>query len=522
MSVAAAPERVTRPAGRQGWVPPLAALAALVGLTGWLYADAIANAVRVWWVSPTFSHCFAVLPIVAWLLWERRGRLAGLHPAPWPWAVAAAVPLVLLALLGDLALINELIQIALIGFVQVLLLGLLGPAVYRAILFPALFLFFLVPTGEYLIGPLQGFTTSFVAGALGLLGVPVYVEGTVIQIPNGSFQVEEACAGLRFLIATIMIGALFSHLMFRRWSKAALFMAASAVVPVLGNAGRALFIVLLAHLSDNRLAVGADHLIYGWGFSVAILAVLLMLGARFQDPRVPAGAVAPPPPATGQALWPVALGTSLLIALVPAARAWRDSRPLPTAAEGLSLPARLAGWTVMPPAAGGWRPAYDTPDRTLAAALVGPEGSVDLDLLFYARLGKGHEPVESTNHLSREGDWHVVAARPLATVAAGTPVQVSETVLAGRGERRLVWSCYWIDRQFMTRGLAVKLHQVGAALAGRPAAALIALSTPITATLPEARGRLAEAVAALGDIGSRLAAAAGDRRAGQERLACAA
>jgi len=37
-------------------------------------------------------------------------------------------------------------------------------------------------------------------------------------------------------------------------------------VPIIANWLRAYMIVMIGHLSGNKLAVGVDHLIYGWLF----------------------------------------------------------------------------------------------------------------------------------------------------------------------------------------------------------------------------------------------------------------
>ena len=107
---------------------------------------------------------------------------------------------------------------------------------------------------------------------------------TLIQLSNGDYEVAEACAGLRFLIATIVVSVLFAHLTYRKWHKIVIYLTASLVVPPIANGFRALGIVLLAHWSDNRIAHGADHIIYGWGFLVAILTVLMIIGMRYADP----------------------------------------------------------------------------------------------------------------------------------------------------------------------------------------------------------------------------------------------
>ena len=43
----------------------------------------------------------------------------------------------------------------------------------------------------------------------------------------------------------------------------------SIVVPIVANGGRAYMIVMIGHLSGMKLAVGADHLVYGWVFSAS-------------------------------------------------------------------------------------------------------------------------------------------------------------------------------------------------------------------------------------------------------------
>ena len=267
----------------QHWLGHLLSLAFLTTLLVIFYWLPILAAVNVWWVSPTYSHCFLIIPTVAYLIWAKRKQLREQIPRPFPKALLLALPVLVVWIAGTAAAVNEAQQIAIIGLFQILLLVSLGPEIYRIILFPSLFLFALVPTGEYLVGPLQTFTTKFISVGLDMLGILHYTEGNIIQLANGAFQVAEACAGLRFLIATVVLSTLYAHLVFRRWSKIIVFVLASFIVPVIANGFRALGIVLLAHYTDNKLAVGADHIVYGWGFSVAILMLLFFIGARFRD-----------------------------------------------------------------------------------------------------------------------------------------------------------------------------------------------------------------------------------------------
>ena len=62
-----------------------------------------------------------------------------------------------------------------------------------------------------------------------------------------------------------------------------LFLIASVAVPLIGNGLRCVGIILLAHFTNNEYGAGADHIVYGWGFNVAILLVLIV--RRLAVPR---------------------------------------------------------------------------------------------------------------------------------------------------------------------------------------------------------------------------------------------
>jgi exosortase A len=497
-------EHASRPQalGVSAWTAHLAALAGLILVLGLLYARTVAAAVTVWWVSPTFSHCFLIIPVVAYLVWDKRRTLAQLTPAAYPRALWLALPVMAAAFVGSLAAINELEQLALIAFVQVLALSLLGPKVYRAVLFPALYLFFLVPMGEYLIGPLQRFTTWFIDQGLTLLGILHYTEGNLIELANGRFQVAEACAGLRFLIATIAVGALFSYLTYRKWRKIALFMLACVIVPIIGNGFRALGIVLLAHFSDNRIAVGADHLVYGWGFSVAILALLMFVGSKFADefPPEPA-AVTPPRPARAHLLPLTVLLSLVAVSAVPAFAAWHASGK-PVEASVFAVVPEIQDFSTES-VSHDWAPGFQAPDAKLEFAMRKDGPAVDVFVDYYS--GAGRNLISSANKFWDEEVWHPIAERQASAKVGAAPVTFRELQIGSAGVTRLIWWTYVSNGAFTQSGLAVKLDHVKSAFIGGRGAALLALSTPIDGETETARARLREAAAALQPVKDRLA-----------------
>ncbi len=263
------------------------------------YRPEITAAVTVWSTSTAYGHCWLVLPIVAWLLWERRAVLLAwtAHPAIWP--VVLTLPLAGLWLASTWLGAMEGRQLAVVGFAEVLLMAALGWRLWWALSAALLYLLFLVPFGAFVTPQLQHFTASFIVGGLRVLGVPYDADAFSITIPEGTFYVAEACAGLRFLIASIAFGVLYAVTMFRSPGRRAAFIAVSCVVPVVANGVRGLGIVLLGHALGSAEAGAADHLIYGWIFFSIVIVLLALAGLPFRQapapsrPSVPGTAASP-------------------------------------------------------------------------------------------------------------------------------------------------------------------------------------------------------------------------------------
>ena len=88
---------------------------------------------------------------------------------------------------------------------------------------------------------------------------------------------------MRFLIASIAFGVLYSLLMYRSpWRRVA-FIAASVVVPIIANGLRAVGIVALGHVLGSAKAAATDHVLYGWLFFSLVILILIALGLPFRE-----------------------------------------------------------------------------------------------------------------------------------------------------------------------------------------------------------------------------------------------
>ncbi len=257
----------------------------ILSLLVWLfvYHDALLAMVAIWSRSDTFAHGYFILPISLWLLWRDRVNLqtSAIHPT---WL---ALPLLIISLLVGLfafaADINVLRQLSAVTSLIFVIWMLVGSTLVWRYKFPLMYLLFAVPMGENLIPWLQSITAWFTVFFLHLTGIPVYVDGLYIQVPTGMFEVAVACSGIRYLIASAAVGALFAYLTYQKTYKQILFFLFALTLPILANGIRAYGIVAIAYYSDMKYATGADHLLYGWLFFGLIIMLMFWVGGFFAD-----------------------------------------------------------------------------------------------------------------------------------------------------------------------------------------------------------------------------------------------
>ncbi|MFZ2387902.1 MAG: exosortase A, partial [Polaromonas sp.] len=332
----------------QPWRQAFPPLILLLVWTLFLYRDTAIAMVTIWERSETFTHGFLVPPIVFWLIWRQRKVIAvqPLQAALWPLLPVASAALVWL--LGELTAVNAVTQLAFVALLVLTVPAVMGVSVARLIIFPLGFLFFAVPIGEFVMPQLMEWTADFTVFALRLSGVPVYREGLQFVIPSGNWSVVEACSGVRYLIASITVGTLFSYLNYNSTKRRILFVIVSILVPIVANWLRAYMIVMLGHFSGNRIATGVDHLIYGWVFFGIVIMLMFIIGARWSEPEKmlnvsASGRSAQPQIVSAARLW-ITTGCFAVVIALPQIALWAmdQGESASTRPASLTAPAALA------------------------------------------------------------------------------------------------------------------------------------------------------------------------------------
>jgi exosortase A len=531
----------------------MAAFAFAIALSFLAFHDAWLGMMRVWMSSETFTHGFIAVPFSVWMIWRHRADWRHLPTRGWWPALLVMAVLAAGWTVGHIAGVASVEQLAAVAMIPAALAALVGLPVVMALAFPLAFLFFAVPIGEFLTPLLMDYTADATVLALQWTGIPVYREGLHFTVPSGRWSVVEACSGLRYLIASLALGVMFAYMQFRTLKYRLAFMALSLIVPIIANWIRAYLIVMIGHLSNMKLAAGADHLVYGWVFFGLVMGLLFWIGSRWNEPaeagagadsprgsapadespagtpagaagaalRLPAritglgssdaGELPAAQPALPAALRPllVTAAVALLIALAarPVANAMLD------ATEPVSLGASIAaalgpGAAIATDSAAApaldWAPIYVRPVDAVRATLDTAAGTVEAHAFYYARQHEGQEMIHGANNVQplSSPKWPIRARAQRATDHG----PVEELRIGHGGNELLVWHWYQIAGHATTSPYEVKARTALALFTGQgDHSVAIALATPVAGAGAQA---LAQARQALAEAATRLAPAA--------------
>lgn len=511
-TVAAPPAGVGAGAADDAWRAQLTALGAAAAFIVAIFRSDAVDIVTIWWTSSTYNHCLLIPPLIAWLVWQRRPELLRLTPQAWLPGLAlvgAGAGGWLLGYGGGIGLARHA---GLVLMLQGAAVTLLGRAVARALAFPIFYAVFMIPFGDEFVPAMQTVTADLAMALLNMTGVPAHLEGIFITTPIGYFEVAEACAGVKFLVAMVALGALIANLCFRSRTRRALFMLASLVVPVLANGVRAWGTIYVAEGTSVDFATGFDHIVYGGIFFAAVIALVVGIAWPFFDRRVgekwfdparlqPQRPAADPP----RRLWRV-VGLVVAVALAPflwsAIVSAADRQAAPAA---IALP-QVPGWTrVATPGGRPWQPHFAGADRLALGHYRRADGAqVTLALALFMRQEEGRELIGfGQGAVGSDGAWAWTADAP-------APPNGRAERIASHGDLREVVSFYRVGDSLTGSGMAVKLATMKVRLLGGPQRAVAVLvSAQAPATGASARPAIDAFLAALGPV-ERLA----DRAAG--------
>jgi EpsI family protein len=247
-------------------------------------------------------------------------------------------------------------------------------------------------------------------------------------------------------------------------------------------------IVMIGHLSNNRLAVGIDHIIYGWIFFGIVMLLLFWVGSFWQEADVarskddvvmPANVVAVASPSGRAFLFAAlaAIGVASIWPPLDAAVSQRVAKGDPV----LSTIPAANNWIASDERVADWTPRYSGYATDLAQTYVNGDRRVALYVAYYRNQQKGRELITSGNVLTRSKDW------PWKQTSSGSDrvawedriATVARAELAGRDKRVQVIYLFWVAGHVTSNSYFAKaLHAIAKLRGLGDDAALIVIYSP--------------------------------------------
>ena len=434
-----------------------------------------------------YGHGYLVLAISAYLIVRNRRRLAALTPCPTYWGLPAVMAASLIWLVAVLVDVNMMQAVALLLLVLAVTWTLVGNKAGLALMFPILFIGFAIPVWFPLSPLLQDLTADVVFWLIRMLEVPAFREQNMIVVPAGRLSIEEACSGLRYLLAALTLGTLYAYLNYRTLRARLVVVLVAAAAAVLANFIRVFIVVYLGYATDMQHPYVHDHLMLGWYLFGGLVAVLLVIDARLYKRSQQAGdssglaqkVQSDSEPAVCTAgkfsyLAIVAIAV-VLVSLGPAAAYRVNNQPQSgmTSAD-IRLPVGSGVWEGPLSSDDDWRPVYHGAiDRTRIYA--NANDKVIVYAGYYPFQKQGEELINDLNSITNKEVWK--AYYPRARLKQVGEQQVLEQLLKkSSSEQRLVWYWYTLAGQSTTSKYAAKLLQLLGLLTGDQRAWVIAVA----------------------------------------------
>ncbi len=256
-------------------------LALILAAYAILYFRVIQDLAYDWIYFPDFTPGLFVPIASLYFIYMNRQQLSTLNPSS-SWAGLGLLLFgIILFLLGNLAAEYFTMRFSMLVVLGGIILFLLGKEFFKALLFPVIFLIFMIPLPSVLMDritfPMQLFASKVAAKTLFLIGIPVLREGNVMLLANTSLEVAEACSGIRSLISLLGLAVLFAYLTQKQTWKRMILILSTFPIAIVANAARVSGTGILAHYYGDSVAQGFFHGFSGWILFIVTLGFLFLV-----------------------------------------------------------------------------------------------------------------------------------------------------------------------------------------------------------------------------------------------------
>lgn len=254
----------------------------------WLYAvltifylPVLIELVKDWYADPNYSHGFLIIPIALFIFIKFHKTIT--YPEKTNvWGIAALLFGLAILVLGSAAAEFFTVRVSFVICIAGIGLSLLGWTNFKQTWFVFFILLFMIPIPGIIYYsatmPMQLLSSKAAFWLLQLVGIPATRAGNVINLPNYSLEVAEACSGLRSLVTLLALGAIYARFTLTGFWRPVILFIAAVPIAICANIFRIFITGVGAHLISPKIAENFLHEISGIMVFLVALAMIILMG----------------------------------------------------------------------------------------------------------------------------------------------------------------------------------------------------------------------------------------------------
>lgn len=440
---------------------------------------------RLWWQSFTYGHGLLVIPVSIYLIWLKKSELKQYLPQVSAVGLIAFYGVWFCWWLANLSDVEIVQQVSLVFLVATLVWAVFGATVAKLILLPLLYPLVAIPIWNPLEIGMQYMTAFSVAKMAGLLGIPTFLDGYYISIPEGKFAIENVCAGLRYLLATLGISLVAQHMFLHSIKTKLVFLSVCILCSLIVNWIRVFVVVVAGHYSNMQHSLVTDHADFGWWvFAFTLVPIFMFLRYLQKTDTIDTANISAQTGGGGatsrdRKTLTVLIALLLAFAFPVSAYSIKNSGQR-IAFDEMTTPNAPQGWSIRSTnLSSDWNPEFSGADREIFVNYGQEQKSVQLFVASYFEQRQGKELIADWNFLYDNKVWSPLGSQKIFV----GDLQAKELLIQDRfGRKRLVLFWYYVAEMETSSRLKAKMAQVWGKLTRKAGDSIIAFSTEVNAS----------------------------------------
>ncbi len=231
-----------------------------------------------------YSHGVLIPFVTGYFIWLKKNELKNYTPEYSSLGLLVIIFAIFLHILGTLIYIFSISAFSIFFLVLGISLYLFGMQITKLILFPLMFLIFMLPLPltiiESISFPLKMLVAKVGVWIISILGLPIYREGFNITIPEGHLLVGNPCSGLRSLVSFLALSSVFAYVSTLTNIKKSILFFSAIPIALISNIIRVPLLILISHYWGIDAAAPDTFVHTASGIFVFAIGLILLFSIK--------------------------------------------------------------------------------------------------------------------------------------------------------------------------------------------------------------------------------------------------